>query len=236
MTARWRWMAALAMLAWGQAPLVAQQESVRPGINDSFRDPNVVEFTGRFEVESREVFARRAAIVEALELGSGQCVADIGAGTGLFTRLLAQAVGPQGRVAAVDIAPKFLEHIQATCREAGLANVTTQLGTAQSASLPADSVDLVFICDTYHHFEFPQKMLASLHQALRPGGRLVLIDFRRIEGTSTEWILSHVRAGQEVFEGEIEAAGFRKQTEVTGLLDENYFSIFERVEPAEAAP
>lgn len=131
---------------------LAQEKSVKPGINDSFRDPDPKEFLGRFEVESREVFARRKEIVAACQIQPGQTVADIGAGTGLFTRLFSEAVGKDGRVIAVDISQKFLDHIQKTCREAGQRNVETLLCKADSTELPAESVDVAYICDTYHHF------------------------------------------------------------------------------------
>jgi len=207
-------------------PLAAQEKSVRPGINSAFEDPDVAAFVGRFETESREVFAKRRQIVESCKIGPGQVVADIGAGTGLFTRLLAEATGKEGRVVAVDIAPKFLAHIAKTCAEAGLTNVTTTLCTAESTGLDEESIDVAFICDTYHHFEFPHKTMASLHRALRPGGRVIIVDFRRIPGTSSEWVLNHVRAGQEVFESEIVAAGFRKLREEADLLAENYLVEF----------
>jgi SAM-dependent methyltransferase len=155
-------------------------------------------------------------------------VADVGAGTGLFTRLFARATGNEGRVIAVDIAPKFIEHIQKSCREEGLANVETRLCTADSTELDEASVDLAFICDTYHHFEFPQKTMASLRRALKPGGRVIIVDFRRIPGQSTEWVLNHVRAGQEVFESEVAEAGFRKTREANDLLKENYLVEFSK--------
>ena len=157
----------------------AQDKSVKPGINDSFRDPDLKEFQGKFEIESREVFARRKEIVAACQLKPGLTVADIGAGTGLFTRMFSDAVGKDGRVIAVDISQKFLDHIQKTSREAGQQNVETLLCTADLTELPAESVDVAFICDTYHHFEFPLRTMASLHRALKPGGRVMLIDFRR---------------------------------------------------------
>jgi ubiquinone/menaquinone biosynthesis C-methylase UbiE len=205
-----------------------QEKSVRPGINKPFENPNVKEFLGKFEVESREIFAKRKEIVAACKVKPGMIVADIGAGTGLFTRLFARAVGPKGRVYAVDIAPKFIAHIKQTCKEAGLDNVTGVVCTPFSAELPEASLDLVFICDTYHHFEFPQRTLVSLHRALKPGGRLVLIDFKRIKGVSSEWIMNHVRAGQEVFTREVREGGFRLVGE-DRLLKENYFLRFERV-------
>jgi FkbM family methyltransferase len=210
----------------------AQEQSVKPGINDAFKDPAVGEFVGRFEVESREVFAHRGAIVKACGLRPGMVVADIGAGTGLFTRLFAQAVGDKGRVVAVDIAPKFIAHIEESARKAGLRNVVGVVGTDRSVELPADSVDLAFVCDTYHHFEFPLRTLETIHRALRPGGRLIVIDFHRIEGKSSEWVLGHVRAGQEVFTAEILKSGFGLAGEEP-LLKENYFLRFEKAGTSE---
>jgi ubiquinone/menaquinone biosynthesis C-methylase UbiE/intracellular sulfur oxidation DsrE/DsrF family protein len=235
MSCPWKFLLLVALLGPALPAVSAQEKSVKPGINDSFRDPDPTEFRGKFEVESREVFSRRQAIVAACAIEPGQTVADIGAGTGLFTRLFADAVGKEGRVIAVDIAQKFLDHIQATSREAGQRNVEIQLCKADSVELPADSIDVAFICDTYHHFEFPLKTMASLYRALKPGGRVILIDFRRVEGQSTEWVLSHVRAGQEVFEAEILQTGFKKVYEERELLKENYFVIFEKPVPANAS-
>ena len=101
-------------------PAFAQEKSVRPGINKPFEDPDVKEFVGKFETESREIYARRKDILEKCQVKEGMAVADVGAGTGLFTRLFAKAVGATGKVYAVDIAPKFIEHVEKTCKEAGL--------------------------------------------------------------------------------------------------------------------
>ncbi len=204
--------------------------SVMPGINKNFLDPNlkVDEWTEKFETESREIFHLRNEIVAAVGLKPGMAMADIGAGTGLFTLPFAEAVGEDGKVYAVEIARNFLEHIRARANRAKAANVETVLATERSVELPESSIDLAFICDVYHHFEFPQASLASLHRALKPGGVIVLIDFKRIPGESSDFVMGHVRAGQEVFESEIVAAGFEKIDEVTDLLEENYFVIFRR--------
>lgn len=209
-------------------PGVAQDQSVNPGVNDSFQEPNVEEFLGKFEAESREVFLRREEILAACDIRPGQTVADIGAGTGLFTRPFAVAVGNQGRVIAVDISQGFLDHITTTSRAAGLSNIDTLLCKADSTELPENTVDVAFICDTYHHFEFPNKTLHSLFRAMKAGGRVVLIDFRRVEGESSDWVMGHVRAGQEVFEKEMAEAGFQKLSEERELLRENYFVIFQK--------
>jgi len=221
----------LAVLVAAPRPTTAQEKSVRPGINKPFEKPDLKWFAGIFEVESREIFAKRQEIVAACKLKPGMAVADIGAGTGLFTRIFAKEVGPTGKVFAVDIAPRFIEHIEKTCKEQNLNNVVGIVCKQDSTELPANSVDLAFICDTYHHFEFPFKTMASVHRALRPGGQLVLVDFQRIPGKSSQWILGHVRAGQEVFTREILTAGF-KQVEEEKLLKENYLVRFERVETA----
>jgi len=149
-------------------------------------------------------------------------VADVGAGTGLFEPLLADAVGPQGEVWAVDISQPFLDRI------AGfeIPRVHTLLCDEHDAKLPPASVDRIFICDTYHHFSHPQDTLASLRRALRPGGVLALLDFERVEGKSSPWVLKHVRAGKEVFRAEIEKAGFRYDREVPDLLEQNYLLLF----------
>src|SRR6516225_10572005 len=185
----------------------AQEKSVRPGINKPFENPDLKDFLNKFEGESREIAANAKEIVAACKLKPGMAVADVGAGTGLFTRRFAAEVGEKGKVYAVDIAPTFLRHIEKTCEENKLKNVKTIQCDQISTKLPKNSVDLVFICDTYHHFEFPNRTLQSIHDALRPGGQIVLIDFERIEGKSSAFVLSHVRAGKEVFV-EIKAAGF----------------------------
>jgi predicted methyltransferase len=225
----------LTLLLLLAAPVCAQEQSVNPGINKSFEDPSVAEFVGRFERDGREPFDHREKILEAVGLKPGMSVADIGAGTGLFTRLFAERVGKEGRIWAVDIAQPFIDHIEKTSRESGLTNVVGVVCEPDDAKLPPQSIDLAFICDTYHHFEFPMKTMRSLHRALRPGGEVVLIDFRRIEGVSSEWTLNHVRAGQAVFEQEIESAGFKKIQE-HDLLKENYFVRFQRIEEPDAQP
>ncbi len=208
----------------------AQDQSVKPGINDKFLDPKlkVEEWTQKFETESREIYHQREKIVSSIGLKPGMAMADIGAGTGLFTLPFAQAVCDTGKVYAVEIARNFVTHIQARALKASAKNVETVLCTPKSVELPVASIDLAFICDVYHHFEFPQATLATLHKALKPGGEIVLIDFKRIPGESSDFVMGHVRAGQEVFESEVIAAGFEKVSEVKDVLKENYFVRFRK--------
>jgi len=206
------------------------EASVKPGINTEFLKPSlsVTQWVERFEKEGREIYDQREQIVRAVKLRPGLRVADIGAGTGLFTPMFAEAVGPKGTVYAVDIAKDFLTLIEERATAAGLRNVQTVLCTERSAELPANAIDVAFICDTYHHFEYPQSTMRSIHRALRRDGELVLIDFARIPGKSSDFILKHTRAGQEVFTAEIEAAGF-KQVEQIDLLKQNYMLRFRKV-------
>ena len=207
------------------------ESSVNPGINESFKDPDldVDKMVGRFELESREVYVARNTIVKACEVKPGSVIADVGAGTGLFTRLFSRSVGDQGWVFAVDIAPKLVKHIMQQAAQQQLNNITGVICSENSVNLPPNSVDIVFICDTYHHFEFPKSTLASIHSALKPGGRLVVIDFERIEGKTREWLLNHVRAGKDVFRAEIQDAGFRLiEEKKIKEFEENYFLVFKK--------
>ncbi len=220
-----------------QAPTAptTDEPSVAPGINErykTFEDP-VETWIQRFEGESREVFTHREKILQAVNLQPGQAVADIGAGTGLFTLLFAQTVGRDGKVYAVDIVPDFLKLIDERAAQAQLPQIKTVLCKEDSVELLENSIDLAFICDTYHHFEYPKSTLASIHKALRPGGRMIVIDFKRIEGESSEWVLSHVRAGEETFTREIIEAGFEPlDTPPADFLQENYLIQFRKPEEA----
>lgn len=218
------------LFAQEAAPAAAEQ-SIKPGINEKFLDPelDVDAWVKRFEVESREIFHAREDVVKALNLKPGDRIADIGTGTGVFIEPFATAVGKDGWVYGVDIAPKFVERVGKLAEEKGFENVTPVVCGEDDVRLAPGSVDVAFICDVYHHFEYPQSSLASLHKAIVPGGQLILIDFNRIPGKSREWTLNHVRAGKEEFRAEVEAAGFKFVEEVKiPAFKENYFLRFER--------
>ena len=211
--------------------ITTEKTGVKPGINDRFIAPDldVSEWLGRFEIESREVYSARERVLAACDIKPGWSIADVGAGTGFYSRLFASAVGESGWVYAVDISPSFLKHINEKSREENVQNVTCVLGSARSVRLPPNSVDMVFVCDTYHHFEHPSSTLASIYQALKPGGTLVLIDFERIPGESREFILGHVRAGKEVFQSEVVEAGFKFVEELKiPAFKENYLLRFRK--------
>jgi predicted methyltransferase len=205
------------------------EQGVRSGINDKYLSPDldVDGWAEIFEGEAREIFTRRHQITQQLGLKPGMAVADVGAGTGLFVGLIARQVGPEGKVYATEISPKFVEHLRERASKAGLTQVEVVTGKQRSTGLPDDSIDLAFVCDVYHHFEYPRSMLASLRRALRPGGALVVVDYERIPGRTGPFILGHVRAGKQETAKEIEQAGFvlEAELEVEGLV-ENYMLRF----------
>lgn len=207
-------------------PLLAEQ-NVNPGINRSYQDPNVSQWRGVFERDGREVWDRREDIIRHLRLQPGQRIADVGAGTGFFTVLMAGEVGRSGLVYAVDIARNFVDATVRRARGKGLANVVGVVNDSHGVALPQGSVDLVFISDTYHHFEYPQSTLASILAALRPGGEMVVIDFKRIPGVSGAWVMGHVRAGEAQVTAEIEAAGF-ELVERLDFMQTQYYLRFRR--------
>lgn len=213
-------------------PAMAQRApaGADPKINERFYDPNVGEWTTRFEGESREIYARRSDIVVASGAQPGMTVADVGAGTGFMAMLFARHVGPSGRVIAADISKAFLLAINLRAKNEGIPNLTTVLGTQSETGLPPDSADIVFTSDVYHHFEQVAATLASIKRALKPGGRFIVVDFERIPGVTPQNTLDHVRAGKETVIEEVAAAGFRLREEVKSLgLKTNYYLIFERL-------
>ena len=218
-------LAAAALLAFANA---LPETTVAPGINRHYENADYQQWVGTFERAGREVYDRRAEIVAAAQVRPGMIVADVGAGTGLFTRLFAREVGPKGRVYAVDITPEFVTNTVRTARAEQLTNVEGVINTPTDVKLAPQSVDLAFLCDTYHHFEYPRSMLASLHRALRPDGRLVVIDYEKVAGRSSSWVMGHVRADKAAVIREIEAAGFRFVGEEQ-ILQDNYFLRFVRI-------
>ncbi|NCA70111.1 MAG: methyltransferase domain-containing protein [Sphingobacteriia bacterium] len=208
---------------------VAETPALDPGINAYYHGADEARWRDIFESPGREVYDQRVKILEALELQPGMRIADVGAGTGLHAMAMARAVGPQGKVYAVDISESFVTAIGSRAATEGLTNVVPVLSQQQSTELAPGSVDLVLTVDTYHHFEYPRSMLASIHAALTPGGVLAIIDFHRIPGISSRWILGHVRAGREEVIQEVESAGFKLIDEPLKLRT-NYFLRFRRLD------
>ena len=179
------------------------------------------------ERPDREREERPAVLVRNLDLEPDDVVADLGAGTGYFTFRIAPLV-PEGRVYAVDIQPEMLRIVEARAEEEGVTNVAPVLGTETSPGLRAESTDLTLLVDAYHEFSDPRAMLAGIYRATRPGGRLVLVEYRAEDPTVPIKPLHKMTEAQ--VRREVEAAGFRF-VENRDVLPQQHLLVFER--PAE---
>lgn len=206
---------------------IALEQSIHPGINASYENADPEYWRSIFENEQREVFARRNDILRELDLKPGQDIADVGAGTGFFSLLFADAVKPDGKVYAVDITPNFIKSIMKRAAGAGLKNLVPVLNTPYSIELPSESVDLVFISDTYHHFEYPESMLYSIYQAMRPDAKLVIIDYKKEAENTSPWVMRHVRPSEKEVIKEVSAAGFKLEKRVD-MMQTQYFLVFSK--------
>ena len=218
--------AALCLLAaCSQAPEESKPPETDPAAANE--DVNIDVWLERMEVGSRELYSSRDAVVSALGLAPGDVVADIGAGTGLYTLMFAEEVGASGRVYAEDIESRFLDLINQRAEDASFHNITAVLGREDDVTLPENAIDLVFIADTYHYFSDREAVMKSVYQSLKPGGSLVLVDYDLKPGEERPADKSHVRFGRAGVISEIEYIGlkFAEERSVEGL-EENYFLRF----------
>jgi SAM-dependent methyltransferase len=130
------------------------------------------------ERPERDTEEHTEVLVEQLMLKPGEIVADIGAGSGYFSRRLGRKVGVTGKVLAVDIQPEMLALLTNRMAALGVSNVVPILGTAADPKLPAGSVDLVLMVDVYHEFDFPAEVMEALCRSIKPGGRVVFVEYR----------------------------------------------------------
>jgi ubiquinone/menaquinone biosynthesis C-methylase UbiE len=192
------------------------------GAAHTFED--VARWAREFEDPARDEWQKPAAVVGALGLRPGHRVADIGAGSGYFSRRFAEVVGDQGVVFAVDIEPNMLRYLSDQAEKTGRENILPVLGAPGSPMLPLRSVDVVFICNTVHHVEERPRYYQKLRRALVPGGRLVIVDFEKRDlpvGPPAE-----MKIAAEALIQEVTAAGFVLK-ERKNLLPYQYFLIFE---------
>lgn len=215
----------------GRADLAYEErDPVSPkGTGRFFMGREIAQVVGSDEVDWIERPGRETAelpdrVVRALELQPADVVADIGAGTGYFSFRLAPRV-PLGKVFAVDIDPDMLSIIRERRAENGMRNVVTVRGTATDPNLPPDEVDVALIVYTYPQFSHPREMMTRLLEALRPGGRVVLVEYRGEDGTLP--IDQVYRLTEQQARKELEAIGFRWR-ETRDVLPQQHFMVFEK--------
>jgi ubiquinone/menaquinone biosynthesis C-methylase UbiE len=161
--------------------------------------------------------------LDIIKIQSGATVADVGAGSGYMTAKMARRVGPGGKVYANDIQPQMLTLLQERMAKEKITNVEPVLGTADDPKLPASALDLILMVDVYHEFQQPQIMLRRMRDSLKPGGRLVLLEYRK-EDPSIPIIYEHKMSVAEA-KLEIEAEGFKLAT-VNEVLPRQHILIF----------
>ena len=180
------------------------------------------------EREGREEEQRPEEVIRTMGLSDGDVVADIGCGTGYFSRPMARAVAPGGRVYAVDIQSQMLRFLEERLEEEGLTNVEPVLGVNDDPNLPPESVDWILLVDVYHEFQQPKAMLAKMREALKPDGRVALLEYR-LEGLSAVHIKADHRMSPEQVLREWEPAGFRL-VDLHEFLPTQHFFVFEKAD------
>jgi arsenite methyltransferase len=169
----------------------------------------------------RDAWQQPKAVIQSLKISPGERVADLGAGGGYFTVWLAEAVGPAGKVYAVDTDQSALEFIAKRVREQGIANVEMLQAAEHDSRLPEGAVDLVFTCNTVHHLEDRAVYFRTLRRSLRQGGRVAILDFTP---SGFAWLFGHATA-KEVIRHEMETAGYRLTDDFT-YLPKQHFQVF----------
>jgi ubiquinone/menaquinone biosynthesis C-methylase UbiE len=159
-------------------------------------------------------------LIAAMNVKPGMTVADIGTGTGYMLPFLGKAVGPSGKVYGEDIQQEFLDR----AKTKNVANAELILGTTTDPKLPANSVDVALVLDVYHHFDYPDKMLAAIRSGLKPGAHLVIVDFYKSASPSP----GHIRLERDEVAAEIERNGFHLLSKRDHIPNSQYMLTFER--------
>ena len=209
------------ILACAAVPAAAQAPKDQHEAHRLHQDPKA--YIAALDDPKRDAYQKPAEVIEALGLTPGHLVADIGAGSGYFTLRLAPKVAPGGHVYAVDVNPDMVRHLNARIRDGKVPNVSTILAPADDPLLPVP-VDLIVIVDVWHHVEDQAGYLEQLKRGLRPGGRVVMIDFHKRDlpvGPPTA-----MKIAREDLLAQMQAHGFRLVREHT-FLPYQYFLVFE---------
>ena len=204
--------------------LMAQERYVlRPGdpngINKWYMGRQIAQVMSHFgidwlEREEREMEENTSQLLKNLAVKPGMVVADIGAGSGYHSALLSKMVG-NGKVYAVDIEPEMIAYLNERIKQEKLSRIVPVLSTEKNVALPENSVDIILLVDVYHEFSFPYEMALSMRSALKPGGKLVLVEFRTEDPTVPIKTIHKMSEKQSV--KELKAAGFIFEQNISTL-------------------
>lgn len=219
----WVLIAAAAMLSGQAARDVNKEYSTKEGRAGMIP---------RLDAPDRDIRQKPKELVAKLGIKAGSTVVDLGTGPGYMLPFLSPAVGASGKVIAEDIQTDFLDKAREKAAASGLKNVQFVLGTERDPKLPAHAADLILVLDAYHHFDYPQEMLAAFKAGLKPGGRLAIVEYHKktgaMGGGDSQRALTHIRASAEEVVKEVEAAGFKFQWMKDHVPDSQYIAMFEQ--------
>ncbi|MFN5813680.1 MAG: class I SAM-dependent methyltransferase [Bacteroidota bacterium] len=189
------------------------------GIDKWYMGRQIAHVMSHFGIEwlerpEREFEENTTTLIKNLQLQPGMNVADIGAGSGYHSRLISKKIG-KGKVYAVDVEPIMLVYLKQRIAQENLQNIVPVLGTISSVSLPNESVDMMLLVDVYHEFSHPYEMVQSMFNALKPNGKLVLVEFRAEDESVPIKTIHKMSEAQAV--KELKAVGFRLEKNMKNL-------------------
>ena len=189
------------------------------GINKWYMGRQIAHVMSHFgidwlEREEREMEENTSLLLKNLAVKPGMVVADIGAGSGYHSALLSKMVGT-GKVFAVDVEPEMIAYLKARIKQEKLSRIVPVLSTEQKVSLPENAIDMMLLVDVYHEFSFPYEMALSMQAALKPGGKLVLVEFRAEDPTVPIKTIHKMSEAQAI--KEFKAAGFAFDKNIDNL-------------------
>ncbi len=194
------------------------------GHHKHHRFENAEEWAKQFDSPERAAWQKPDEVVSSLALAPDAAVADLGAGTGYFAERFARAA-PSGQVYAQDIEPDMVRYLGERAREAGLTNLKPVLGAADDPALP-EAVDLAFMCDVYHHVGDVEGYFQKVAAALKPGGRLAIVDFKKDAPEDAPGPPAAMRVAADVIVEQLAGIGFQLERRDDALLEYQYVLVF----------
>lgn len=201
----------------GEANSGYKTEQQRQGVAKSLANPE------------RDNVQKPGQLVRDMGVRPGMTVADIGTGIGYMLPFLSRAVGPEGKVIAEDIFDDFLEGARQRVQTAKLTNVTFVKGGPTDPNLPEGQLDVALVLDVYHHFDFPEMMLAAIAKSLKPTGKLVIVEYyKRPEAMPNNRAMTHIRIDMPDVIKEVEANQFHLISEKETIKNVQYMLVLEK--------